>query len=495
METVSETVSEALTQYSRSNAYPFHMPGHKRQKSGLLNPYQIDITEIDGFDNLHHAEGILLEAQKRAARLYGAEETHFLINGSTAGILSAVSACAKKTILMARNCHKAAYHAALVRNLQVVYVYPQVQETFGLNGGICPRDVEKALLEHPEIEAVLITSPTYDGVVSDVGALAEIARRYGKPLIVDEAHGAHFGFSEYFPENSVHLGADIVIHSLHKTLPSYTQTALLHVNGTRVDREKLRLFLQIYQTSSPSYLLMAGIDECVREIAENGTQAFETFSRKLERVYAWAEHLQKIRLADKSIVGKDAIYDFDRSKLIFSVRGCKMTGNELQAILRKEYDLELEMAAGAYALALASLYDTEEGFTRLMSAVTEIDRRPKEAEPEDRAPEDSRSGAGKMYDRESAAFVFPEKDIVTNHEIFCTINQAAFAEKRSVSFDESAGLVSGEFLYLYPPGIPLLAPGERISAALTERVRQYRQCGFVLQGTADFTGETIQVLI
>lgn len=222
---------DKLANYGNSGIYPFHMPGHKRQKTVDFNPYKIDITEIEGFDNLHHAEGVLLEAQKKAEKLYGSEESHFLINGSTAGILSAVSACAKKTVLIARNCHKAVYHAALIRNLDVYYVYPEIQEEFMLNGGINPADVERSLEEHPEIEAVVITSPTYDGIVSDVKRIAEIAHAYGKPLIVDEAHGAHFGFSKYFPENSVHLGADIVIHSLHKTLPSYTQTALIHING------------------------------------------------------------------------------------------------------------------------------------------------------------------------------------------------------------------------------------------------------------------------
>lgn len=173
-----------------------------------------------------------------------------------------------------------------------------------LNGGINPADVERSLEEHPEIEAVVITSPTYDGIVSDVKRIAEIAHAYGKPLIVDEAHGAHFGFSKYFPENSVHLGADIVIHSLHKTLPSYTQTALIHINGKLVDRQKVRMFLQMYQTSSPSYILMAGIDECIRYVEEQGTDAFDKFAERLDRIYKRAKEFRSIHLVDESIVGK-----------------------------------------------------------------------------------------------------------------------------------------------------------------------------------------------
>lgn len=459
-----------LKSYGKSDIYPFHMPGHKRQLVESTNPYEIDITEIDGFDNLHHAEGILLDAQKRAADLYKSEETHFLVNGSTAGILSAISACASGTILMARNCHKAAYHAALVRNLQVRYLYPKMQAEYLLNGGISPEDVERELKEHPEIDTVMITSPTYDGVVSDVKKIAEVAHRYGKPLIVDEAHGAHFGFHEYFPESSVKLGADIVIHSLHKTLPSYTQTALLHVNGSLADREKLRMFLQIYQTSSPSYLLMAGIDECVRFISEEGKEAFAVFAKRLETFYAHKREWKNIRLVDKEIVGDSHIYDFDRSKLIFSVKDCNITGNELQERLRKEDRLELEMAAGSYALALTSLCDIEEGFKRLLFGIQKIDRNLKKSD-------------------------FPVKDTVTKNEILCTINQAVLSDKQTVCLKAGEGRVSGEFLYLYPPGIPLLVPGEIISKDLLERLEDYKKAGFDFQGLEDYTGRTIKVLV
>ena len=182
----------------------------------LKNPYLVDITEIDGFDNLHHAEGILLEAQQRAASLYGARETWYLVNGSTSGILAAVSACTSRggEILMARNCHKAVYHAAYLRGLTTHYLFPEAEKSVGLNGGISPEAVREMLERYPGTEAVLITSPTYDGVVSDVKRIAKIAHAFHVPLIVDEAHGAHFPFSEYFPESALHVGSDVVIHSL-----------------------------------------------------------------------------------------------------------------------------------------------------------------------------------------------------------------------------------------------------------------------------------------
>lgn len=470
-----------LENYGNSYAYPFHMPGHKRQKTAYFNPYKIDITEIEGFDNLHHAEGILMNAQKRAAKLYGSEETHFLVNGSTGGILSAVSACAKKHVLIARNCHKAVYHAALLRNLETYYLYPEMQEEFWLNGGINPLDVEKALVEHPEVEAVLITSPTFDGVVSDVGAIAEIAHRFGKPLIVDEAHGAHFGFSDYFPKSSVQMGADIVIHSLHKTLPAYTQTALLHVNGTLVDRERLRMLLQMYQTSSPSYILMAGIDECVRYVSEQGEQEFARFAERLEAFYEHAGELKNICLVNRSIAGKNSIYDFDRSKLIFSVKGFGIAGNELQDMLRRNYNLELEMAAGTYVLALTSINDTARGFERLFQGIKNIDG------------QIGRFSSGQYSEREQNEEL-PIRDTVIRNESFCSLNEAFEAPKYRVPLAESEGHVSGEFLYLYPPGIPIAAPGERISRELLQRIFGYKSRNFNLEGLSDYTGETIEVL-
>lgn len=470
-----------LENYGNSCIYPFHMPGHKRQKTAYFNPYKIDITEVEGFDNLHHAEGILSDAQKRAAKLYGSEETCFLVNGSTAGILSAVSACADHTILMARNCHKAAYHAALIRNLKVYYLYPEIQKDFFLNGGVNPKDVEKALSQYPEIETVIVTSPTYDGIVSDVKSIAEIAHEFGKPLIVDEAHGAHFGFSDYFPKSSVQLGADIVIHSLHKTLPAYTQTALIHVNGSLVDRQRLHQFLQMYQTSSPSYILMAGIDECVRYLEEQREDAFVKFTRRLNWMYEKAKDFQAIRLVTREIIGKDSIRDFDRSKLIFSVKNCKISGNELKKMLLRNFNLELEMAAGTYVLALTSLCDTDRGFYRLFEGVKNIDE------------QIMRFSSGQMAGKNGGENCVI-KDCVTKNKVLCKMNKAFKANKKNIALEESQGNISGEFLYLYPPGIPLLVPGEYINRELLDKILRYRELGFQLQGLQDFENKMIQVL-
>ena len=309
------TIYEKLKAYSDSDYYGFHMPGHKRKMhmSWDADPYSVDITEIEGFDDLHHAEGILKEAQERAARVYHADETHFLVNGSTVGILSAIAGVTNKgdQILVARNCHKSVYHAIYMNELRPVYIYPEFDSKLQLNIEISAEDVRRALNQYPQIRAVMIVSPTYDGVVSDVAEIAKAAHEKGLPLIVDEAHGAHFGFHPYFPENANQKGADIVIHSVHKTLPAFTQTALLHMNGNLVNREKVRRYLHMLQSSSPSYILMAGIDQCMEMLEYHREEVFAPYVERLKKCREELEKCKNIRLLETE--------HFDKSKLVLSV--------------------------------------------------------------------------------------------------------------------------------------------------------------------------------
>lgn len=449
-----ERLYKKLERYGQSDFYPFHMPGHKRNLASSAGkfPFERDITEISGFDNLHHAEGILKEAQENAAQLYGTRRCFFSVNGSTAALLSAISACVSKggSILVARNCHKAVYHALYLRELQPVYIYPHEDSRLGINGGISPSCVERYLEEHPEVEAVLITSPTYDGIVSNVEKIAEIAHRHEVPLIVDEAHGAHFRFSEYFPVSAADLGADIVIQSFHKTLPSMTQTAVLHVCSDRVDVEKVKQFMAIYQTSSPSYILMASIDACVDKMQKDGQQMFREFTFQLEKARQRLSQCQKIQLVQPGMLDSTDVFDYDRSKLLFSTVGTSMNGHELHARLRDEFHIEMEMEAENYVLGIAAVGDTEEGFERLCSAIEKIDA---ETETETDAGQE-RTSYAKM------------KQVLS-------IAQAMDAQQRRFPLEESIGKISGEFAYLYPPGIPILVPGEQISGHLVRNVRRY----------------------
>lgn len=480
--TVSEHLLEKLKLYGASDWYPLHMPGHKRQISHFTDAFSIDITEIEEFDNLHHAEGVLKEAQERAAKLYYADETFYLINGSSCGILAAVSACIKRGghILMARNCHKAVYHAVLLNELRATYLYPSVDTLRGMNGAISPESVKVALDAGKDIEAVLITSPTYDGVCSNVREIARIVHEAGKILIVDEAHGAHFVMHPYFPETAIACGADIVINSLHKTMPSLTQTALLHCSGSRVDRERIKKYLGIYQTSSPSYVLMAGMDACVDLMLERGNELFHDFCSRLEQLRLHLKRLQKLHLVDGEEAGLCAA-DYDRSKVIVSTEKCGMTGVQLAEILRNEYHLEPEMVTDQYVTAIMTVCDSEEGFERLEQALLETDEKLCEAD-----------------DRQGERSEIPDLQRIwnmdTSENAEMTISQIEYLPMESVRLNESAGCISGEFVYLYPPGIPLLVPGERISRSMTERLEAFKRMGLLLQGMADYSGETLQVV-
>ncbi len=463
---------DELTAYSASDAYPFHMPGHKRRTLSMQDPYSFDITEIDGFDDLHHPSGILLEAQERAAALYHSEETHFLVNGSTAGVLSAICASVPSggLLLMARNSHRCAYHAASLRNIRTRYLYPEMQGP--LNGPILPETVERALrgpgAEKPD--AIFLTSPTYDGVVSDVEAIAKIAHHSGVPLIVDEAHGAHFGMHPAFPPSSVSLGADLVIHSLHKTLPALTQTALLHVNGTLADRGKLRRMLSVFQTSSPSYVLMASIDSCIGYLAENRDTFFSEYTKRLERFRAQAhfQHMDLPRTDDPSRI------------LLFPSH---MSAPRLYDLLRDRYHLQPEMLAPEYVLMLSSASDSEEGLTRLLEALRELDRTGEGPDGQD-IPDTGRPSA---RPEETGVFDLRAR---ARFPLSCSFDAA----QEEISWDACEGAVSAEYLYLYPPGIPLLAPGEVITGQVRRCADDLTRAGFRLQGTADPSHRMIRII-
>ena len=500
------TLYDLLKAYGESDAYPFHMPGHKRQIKDFGNPFEIDITEIHGFDNLHHAEGVLKEAQERLARLRNSEDAWFLVNGSSCGILSAVSACTRVggKILAARNCHKAVYHAIYLRQLRPVYLWPMRETEYGLNGGIDPEDMRKILESDPEIQSVIVTSPTYDGVVSDIRALADIAHAHGIPLIVDEAHGAHFGFHEYFPVSAVSLGADIVIQSFHKTLPSLTQTAVMFRNGKLTDRERLARFLGIYQSSSPSYVFMASLDRCTALLEEKGDTLFEEFAGRLEAFRKKAEQWNSIQVPGKELIGRNGVFDLDRSKLVLSVKGV-CSGEELSSRLREEYHLEMEMDAAGYALALTSFLDTEEGFERLAEALTQIDKELHEMQAEQMQKEVHNENLDEWTKKAGKIPAAAEKplenkengqipDYVFENEYVCSPADAWDALSERISLKDSLGRISGEFMYLYPPGIPLLVPGERISQELLARVQGCLESGLSIQGMEDFSCQTVRVL-
>lgn len=459
-----------LEEYGNSDYYPFHMPGHKRNeesvKGALAGAYRLDITEIDGFDNLHRAEEIIKREQERAAGLYGSERTYFLVNGSTCGILAAIAAVIEKggRILMSRNCHKSAYHGVYLQELETSYLYPNNWGKCEIAGEVAPESVEKALKEHPDIGAIMVTSPTYEGVVSDIKKIAAIAHKYGKPLIVDEAHGAHFGFHKAYPESAVKLGADIVVHSLHKTLPSMTQTALLHVNGNLVDRRKLERYLRIFQTSSPSYVLMASISNCLDIMEREGAERLEKLKNSRDRLIEKVKGYRFVRVGEKEIEDRDFAVKMDPCKLAIYIEDGKLTGQQLYDILMDKYHLQMEMAAGGYVLAIFSMMDTQEGMNRLERALLEIDKGIA-------AGDIASNGEGRT-----------QLTVDGKNETVWSIAQAYDKEQESIELEEGCGRIAGEFINLYPPGIPLVVPGERLEKKIIDACLAYRDIHLGIQG-------------
>ena len=437
---------EQLKTYAEGETYPFHMPGHKRRESLFEPSFSLDVTEVEGFDDLHHPCGVLRESEALAAELSGAQESFFSVNGSTAGLLSAITAATSfgDEILLSRGCHRSVYNAVALRGLKPHYLYPAVIEPFGVSGGITPDAVEAALSEHPNVRAVVVTSPTYEGVLSDIAGIAESAHRHGVPLIVDEAHGAHLLFGG--PASACTCGADVVVQSLHKTLPALTQTALLHRMSDRVPADALREAMAAFQSSSPSYLLMASIDACLHEMQAHGRDRFAAYLSSVRSLRAKLAAVPGLSLLDRAMAESADGFDLDEGKLVFSLRG--LSGTELSARLRNEYHIETELALPRYVLAMTSISDSEEGFARLLSALEEIAAT---------LPADRADGTP------------PDFAPLRLTQVY-TPYEASRREKRWVRVADSVGKIAAGTVIPYPPGVPLVVAGERISAEAAARM-------------------------
>lgn len=470
---------ENLIDYAKSDYYPFHMPGHKRKSISDNSPYVYDITEIDGFDNLHEPQGILRLALEEAKSFYESDKTYFLVNGSTCGLLSAICGVTSKKdkVIVARNSHKSVYNAIYLNELRPVYVYPENIEEFGINGGVSVTTIKEAILENRDAKAVIITSPTYEGIVSDIAGIAKIVHEHNMILIVDEAHGAHFGMHINLPKSALSHGADVVIQSVHKTLPALTQTALLHIKGDRVDKDKIENFLKIYQTSSPSYVLMSSITECINKIKKDGMFLFEPYVKRLFVVHKHANELTHIKLLGEDIVGSNGVYDFDLSKLVFSVKGTGYSGKWLYDKLLNDYHLQLEMASGDYVIAMTSIMDEEEGLLRLFKAIAEIDR-------------DIRIENYGHSDKNTLDYNYVVPKAIAIQSVYDAMN----SDKECITLNLSEGKISSEYIYLYPPGVPMLAPGEMITSDILALVSRYRKSGLNVYGLKDRDFKNIKVV-
>lgn len=546
--------NDCLREYCSRDYYPWHMPGHKRQtaasaemkavkeakesegqteKTGAsavdVLGIQMDVTELPGLDNLLAPEGVLLESMAQIAKIYGSYKSYYLVNGSTCGILTAVSAVCDSgdTIIMSRNCHKAVYNIVALLDLKPVYLYPHTIEPYGICGSITPAQVERALHENPEAKAVIFPSPTYEGILSDVRGISEVVHRAGRRLIVDEAHGAHLEFGAEFPDSAVRCGADLVIESLHKTLPCYTQCAILHIGRMKTgsmesenkktegmeskigkmegaksgdkktrgegteeavenqmnDRElieRVERYLGVYQTSSPSYLFVAAMENCIAEMEEGRqTQMAEYYSRLKYYRKKWMG-LKWIHLLTTEEVRRAGCFAYDESKLIFCMPEHTWSGEEFRKELEKGFGMVLEMASVNYVLAMTSVADCEAGYERLHLALQEMDRRASQwrLSKKTEGPVGNHSHKSKIERKaERAVGMHSGQKAVLPGE-------ALRKGSKHVPLAEAVGQIAGDYVTVYPPGIPVLVPGELITEAQRDYIEECVQGGLTVHGIA-----------
>lgn len=458
---MSKPLYDMLFEYREKDNYPWHMPGHKRKLEQVIdNPYSIDYTEVNGTDDLHDPSEGILKAQTRAALIYGSKKSYYVVNGSTAGILSSLWAVTNRSdqIIMARNCHKSVYNGVRILGLTPSYIYPEYIEKYNMYGGILINQVETAIKNAPEAKAIVIVSPTYEGVVSDICAIARLAHDNNMYLIVDEAHGAHFEFNECFPHTAIRLGADIVIESLHKTLSSPTQTSIVHSNMEGNGQQKLEDGLKIFQSSSPSYMLMAGMDYAVFKAENDRIENYPVYVECLKNFRANINKLKNIKLIHKDDLG-EAAFDYDISKIVLSVkdeyRKIGFTGQDLSDLLEEKYRQVLEMSTLTYAIAMTSVMDEAKNFNSLLEALGDID-----------VWLETRKCAG-----------YNCKDNVIYENIIPVIRfnpcDITYDMERLILRENAIGEISTRYIYLYPPGVPIVVPGEIITEEVVNIIDVY----------------------
>lgn len=459
------SLTDKLIKYSKSDIIPMHMPGHKRRSFNDNLPYSLDITEIDGFDNLHNRKGIIKELTDRMAALRSAKEAFLLTGGSTLGILAGVYALTSPgdKALIARNCHKSVYHACEIRGIETVYIYPEEDE-YGIFDSVSPDEIEKALCAEPGISLVIITSPTYEGIISNIAEISDTVRKHGARLLVDAAHGAHLGYSDKFPADALSQGADISVESLHKTLPALTQTAAMYISD-RVNPADIEYALDIFETSSPSYILMASADVCVGLIEKEASYLFDEYSDSLERFTKSTEDLKYL----KPLKFKNC-YGHDKGKIIIPCKNTEMSGAQLSETLRKRYGIETEMSAPLYVICMTGLADTDISLGKLSDALHKIEET--------------------ISESENVSFTVKYPKVKAAVSISGAIHSAG----EYIPFENAQGRVSRQYIMAYPPGIPAAVPGEIITKEVIEYINLLKSRNCAVEIPGEYGNDKISVI-
>ena len=472
-------IFEALERYKSMRIVPFDVPGHKRGKG---NPeltkflgekcLTVDVNSMKPLDNLCHPVSVIKEAEELAARAFGAQHAFFMVNGTTSAVQSMIMSVCKRgdKIIMPRNVHRSAINALIISGAVPVYVNPSINKQLGIPLGMSVADVKKAIEQNPDAKAVLVNNPTYYGICSDLRTITKLAHQHGMKVLVDEAHGTHFYFGENLPLSAMAAGADMAAVSMQKTGGSLTQSSFLLSNHPDLHQGYIRQMINLTQTTSGSYLLLSSLDLSRRNLALHGK---EIFARVKELAQYAREEINKLGgfyAFSSELIDGDAIFDFDTTKLSVHTRDIGLAGIEVYDLLRDEYDIQIEFGDIGNILAIISVGDNMFVMERLISAMAEIKR---------------------IYQKDKAGMYDHE---YINPEVVMTPQEAFYAAKHAMPIEQSAGQICSEFVMCYPPGIPILAPGERITQEILDYIAYAKEKGCFLTGTEDIHIENINVV-
>lgn len=474
--------------YNEKNLLPLHMPGHQRKtEMGAALPYAYDYTEVEDLDNLHAPEGILQEAMNRTAAYYGCPDCFYLVNGSSSGLQAGIFALLEEgdEVVVARNCHRSVFYALSLRKAKIHFLLPEFWEDFSCFGSISPKEVERLLREFPKSKALIFTSPSYEGVVSDVEAIARLCHENGLSLLVDEAHGAHFSpkKGDSFLESAIALGADLVVQSPHKTLCSLTQSAWILGNGERYSREKLSFYLSVFQTTSPSYPLMLSLEKATTLLETKGEALFSHWKEVMESFREKARTLSYFTFLWEK---EEACFAMDFSKIFLRALGIPelRLGKDLAKLLREDYGIESEMHSGENLLLMTGPFISEKDMDRLFFALKDIERR----FGEDREKQ-SGEGRPETIEQSLQSKLLPS----ALYQISVADNSLQISEGlkdgEELSLYDGESRICLEYLSLYPPGIPLLFPGEKLTAEKIQGIEALEKEGIELQYSRHGQGE------
>ncbi|MHB1127635.1 MAG: aminotransferase class I/II-fold pyridoxal phosphate-dependent enzyme [Bacillota bacterium] len=483
---ISIPILEALHRYVEMETVRFHMPGHK---GGLGSPqsmislfgsnvFALDVTNVPGMDDLHQANGIIRSAQDMAAQLYGADATYFLVNGTSCGLHALVLTVCNpgEKILVPRNIHRSILGGIILAHGIPVFFQPEYDKNLGVPLGVSVDNLREELNRHPEVKAAIVVSPTYHGITSDIAAIAELVHAYDIPLLVDEAHGPHLGFHKGYPASALQGGADACVQGTHKILSAFTQASMLHVKGSRVDQDRLQKMLRLLQSTSTSYLLLASLDAARAQMAAHGRERLQEALEMADRLRQSINNIPGLSCFGKEIIGQKSVKDLDRTKLTISLEGLKITGLWAENQLRDNYRIQVEMSDFFNLLLIITFGNKQEHVDYFLESLNKLMRTAKKMSDLD-------------WDLLKAV-----NPILPIPEMAFTPTEALLAPSKPVSLEESVGCVSAEIITCYPPGIPVLCPGERIDEDILSYLFMARHLGVPFQGPSDKCLNTIRIL-